>query len=189
MLRHGLDWQTEKVLHLQGGNHHGNTRGKAQSDGLRYILDKAPETHQRHNHQQHPGHQGGQQQATQAIALGNRVENNHKGRGRAGDTEPAAAEQGDHKAGNKGRVQPVLGRNATGNGQSHGQRNGDDADRDAGHRIFQETATGVALVNTGLTDSVDESERKKMSTVGHRWRLLVANETLSLYAHYDYIQC
>ena len=135
VLGHIANRQTQKIPHLQSGNHHRNASGEPQGDRLRYVLDESTQAHQGHKNQQNTGHQGGQQQTTQTIALGDRIENDNEGGRRPGDTEPAATGQCDHKSGNNGGIEPVLRRNTTGNRQCHGQWYGNNAHRYTGHQI------------------------------------------------------
>ena len=135
VLGHIANRQTQKIPDLQSGNHHRNASGEPQGDRLRNVLDESPQPHQSHDHQQNAGHQGSQQQTTQTIALGDRIENNNEGSRGPGDTEPAATSQCNYKPGNNGGVEPVLWRNTTGNRQRHGQRYGNNAHRYTGHQI------------------------------------------------------
>lgn len=57
---------------------------------------------------------------------------------------------GDDNAGDDGGVKAMLGRHPAGDGQRHGQRNGDDADRDAGDEVAAEARHAIGFIDTGL---------------------------------------
>lgn len=102
-----------------------------------------------------------------AVGLGDGVENHHEGGGWAGDAEPAAAGQGNDKAGDNRGIQPVLRRHATGDGQRHGQWDGNDAHGNAGHQVTQQTPAPVTLIQAGFANGVSQPKRKQMGAVRH----------------------
>ena len=171
MLWHSVNGEPEEVFYLQGGNHHGNATGESQSDGFGDILNKAAQAHHRHNHQQHTGHQRSQQQATQAIALGDRIENHDKSGRWSGNAVAAAAKQGNQKTGYDSGIQAILRRNPGGNRQRHRQRNGNDANRGASHQVFEKAPAVVGFIDAGLANGVSGTKRKEMGAMGHEQTL------------------
>ncbi|MNE48694.1 hypothetical protein D3C80_1431740 [compost metagenome] len=127
--------QAEQVLELQGGDDDADARGEAQGHRIGDELDQAAGAQQAQGDQDQPGHQGAQQQAAEAELLGDRQQDHHEGRGGAGDVEARAAAQGDQRGADQHRIEAMLWRHAHRNRQGHGQRNGDDADGDAGAQI------------------------------------------------------
>ena len=82
--------------------------------------------------------------------LGDRIEDHYKGSGRAGDGVTGATGHGDHDTGDDGGIEAVLRRYAAGDGQCHGERDGDDAHRHTGDKITAEAGHAVGFINTGL---------------------------------------
>ncbi len=149
-LRHLGHLQAEEVLDLQGGDHDGDTAGKAQGHRGRNVFDEAAEARHPHGHQEAARDQGGHQEPPHPELLGHRVEDHHEGGGGPRDGEAGAPGHGDHDTGDDGGVEAVLGWHAAGDGQRHGQRDGDDADRDAGDEVSPEAGSTVGFVYAGL---------------------------------------
>ena len=55
--------------------------------------------------------------------------------GGTGDLYARAAEEGDEDAADDGGVEALLGADAGGDGQAHGERQSDDADEQAGREV------------------------------------------------------
>jgi len=142
--------QAEEVLDLQGCDDDGDTTGEAQGHRRRNVLDETSEPGHPHGHQKEARDQGRHQQAAYTELLGHRIEDHHEGGGRPRDGEAGAAGHGDDDAGDDGGIETVLRRHTAGDGQRHGQRNGDDADRDAGDQVAAEARNAIGFVNTGL---------------------------------------
>ena len=135
MLRRAGQVQAEQVLDLQDGDDDTDAGGKAQCHRVGYEFDQTSGAQQAQADQDQPGHQRAQQQATEAVLLGDRQQDHHEGSGGAGNIEARAAAQGDQRCGDQHGVEPMLRRHNHGDGQRHGQRNGDDAHRQAGAQV------------------------------------------------------
>jgi hypothetical protein len=144
MLPAARELETEKVRQLQRGDHHADARGEAEHDGVRYELDQRAHPRQAQRHQDDPRHDGGEQQAPQPVLLDDRQQDHHEGRCRSGYIESRAAGQGDDRPGDDRGVEPVLGRDAGGDGERHGQGNGHDADGQAGENVLAKIRRTVA---------------------------------------------
>jgi len=73
-----------------------------------------------------------------------RQQYHHEGGGGAGDVEARTAAQGDQRGGDQHRIEAVLRRHPHRNRQGHGQRNGDDADGDAGAQVAAQAVPAIA---------------------------------------------
>jgi hypothetical protein len=127
--------QAEQVLDLQDGDDDADAGGKAQCHRVGHELDQASGAQQSQGDQNGSGEHRAQQQAAQAVLLGNRQEDHHEGGRGAADVEARATAQSDQRRRDQDGVEAVLGCHTHGDGQRHGQRNGDDADRQAGAQV------------------------------------------------------
>ena len=144
MLWRARQVQAEQVLDLQDGDDDADAGGKAQGHRIGHEFDQAPGAQQAQGDQDQSCHQCAQQQATEAVLLGDRQQNHHEGGGGAGNIEARAAAQGDQRCGDQHGVEPMLRRHTHGDGQRHGQRNGDDAHRQAGAQVAAQGLPRVA---------------------------------------------
>ena len=169
VLGHYRDGQAEQILQLQRHDDHRDAACEAQHHRLGNVLNQAPQPQQRHAHQNDTGHDSGDQQATKPPGLRDGVEDDDEGGGGARDAVARAAAQGDEEAADDGRVQPVLRRHATGDGQRHGQWDRDDAHRDARQHILVEAAQGIGLTQHALTQGMGKLQGEQGASVhgGH----------------------
>ncbi|MNP12292.1 hypothetical protein D3C76_1045200 [compost metagenome] len=156
--------QAEQVLDLQGGDDDADAGGETQGDRIGDELDQPAEARQAHGDQDHPGHQGAQQQSAHAELLGDGQQYHHEGSRGAADVEARAAGEGDQRCRHQHGVQAVLRRHTYGNGQRHGQGDGDDADREPGGQVAAQGGNGVTLAQ-GLAQG--RKERREISGHGH----------------------
>ena len=136
--------QSEEVLQLRQPDQHRNAVGEADDDGHRHVAHQCPELEQPHQEQQHAGHRGADQQVGQAVAFDDAVDDDNEGTGRPGNLHPAAAQRRDQKAGNDGREQALFGFDTRGDGKGHGQRQRNDADREAGADVGHQVGPRIA---------------------------------------------
>lgn len=136
--------QPQEILQLQGGDHDRDAAGEAHRDRVGHQLDEAAEARQAHEQQDHAGHGAGGEQTAEAEALGDGQQHHHECSRRPRNVDARAARERDQGAGHDGRIEPLLGRDAAGDGQGHGERQGDDADGDAGGEVTDEIAPAVA---------------------------------------------
>ncbi len=136
--------QAEQVLDLQGGDDDADARGESEGDRVGDECDQASSAQQAQCDQDQTGEHGAQQQAAKAELLGDRQQDHHESRRRPGDIEARSPGQRDQWRGDQYGVETVLWRHANGDRQGHGQRDGDDADRQAGADIAAQRAGTVA---------------------------------------------
>ena len=134
--------QAEQVLDLQGGDDDTDACGESEGDRVGDECDQASGAQQAQDDQDQAGEHGAQQQTAKAELLGDRQQNHHESGGRAGNVEARTSGQRNQRRGDQYGVEAVLRRHAHGDRQCHGQRDGDDADRQAGADIAaQRTGT------------------------------------------------
>ena len=144
VVRLAAELQAEQVLDLQGSDDNANAGGKAQRNRVGDKFDQPPGAHQAERNQNQPGQQRAQQQAAEAELLSDRQQNHHKGGGWPGDVKARTTKQSDQRAGHQHRIQAVLWCHADGNCQGHGQRNGNDAHRNAGAQVAAQVFPAIA---------------------------------------------
>ncbi len=143
MLRVGVQAQPEEILHLQGGDDDADAGGETQCHRIGHELDQPPGAQQAESDQDQSGEQRAEQQAADAVLLGDRQQDHHEGGGRPGDVEARAAEQGNQRRTDQYRVEPVLRWHADGDGERHGQGNGDHPDGQPGGDVAAQGAPGI----------------------------------------------
>lgn len=142
--------EAEDVGHLRGEDGHGNTAREAHDDGIGDELDDRTQPEEPHEQEQHAAHERCHQKSRLAVLLDDAVNDDDEGAGRAANLDAAAAQQRDDKAGDDGRDDALLGRDARSDAEGDGQRQGDDADDDAGHQVAHKVGTRV------VAERVDE---------------------------------
>ncbi len=145
VLRHLGHLQTEKIFYLHGADGDANPGGKAQRDGERNVLDQAAKAGDAEEDQKQSGEKRGHQQPRETKLLGDRIEDHHKCRRRAGDAKARAAAEGNDNPGHRRGVEAILRRDAATDSQRHRQWNGNDADGNARHQVAGETREGISL--------------------------------------------
>ena len=143
--RHLGDLEPEKVLELRQGDHDGNAVGEPDDDRHRNEPHHLAELEDAHRHQQAAGQHRGDEQVGDAVALDNRVEQRNKGTRRPGDLDARASQDGHDQAADHRGDQTLLGLDARGNTESHGQRHRNARNRQAGADVGSEIAAPVAL--------------------------------------------
>src|SRR5690606_10252403 len=114
-----LGLQAEEVLDLQGSDDNADAGGEAQGHRIGHEADQLASAQQAQGDQDQPGQQGAEQQAADAVLLGDGQQDDHEGGGGAGNVEARAAKQGNQRSGDQHGVQAMLWRHANGDGQRH----------------------------------------------------------------------
>src|SRR5690606_8482582 len=84
---------------------------------------------------------GGNLQAVDAVFGRDGGKDNDKGARGAGNLQPRTATQGNNHTGHNGVINPLFGFGARGDGETHGQGQGDHADDNPGNNIAEPVAT------------------------------------------------
>ena len=137
--------QAEKILDLRQEDQHRDAVGEADDDGQRNELDQHAQPEDAHRQQDAAGHEGADEQVRHAVLRDDAVDDDDEGAGRAADLHARAAERGDDEAGDDGREDAGFRRDTGGDGKRHRERQRDDADGDAGHRVGGERRAVVVL--------------------------------------------
>ncbi len=91
--RHGGHAKPEEILDLAGENHDADPGGETGGDRVRDELDRAAQSRQAKADEHHAGHQGGDRETVDPVALDDPVDDHDEGAGRAADLYPGAAER------------------------------------------------------------------------------------------------
>ncbi|MCY1511240.1 hypothetical protein D9M68_456480 [compost metagenome] len=137
--------QAEQILDLQRGDDDTDTGGEAERHRIGDELDQPPQPRESHGDEDQPGHHRADQQAAEAELLGDGQQDHHEGCRGAGDVEARAAGEGDQRCRQQYRVEAVLRGYADGDGQRHGQGDGNDAYGNAGGQVAAQVRQAVAL--------------------------------------------
>ena len=137
--------QTEHVGDLRREDRHGDAAREADDDGVGDELDDGSEPEDAHQHEQHAGHQRGDDQARLAVLLDDAVYDDDECARRPSDLYAASSQQRDDQSGEDGRDDALLGRYARGDAERDSQRQRDDADDDAGHQVGSERAFRIVF--------------------------------------------
>jgi hypothetical protein len=130
--------QAEEILDLGEEDDDGDAVGEADHHGHRDEADQLPHARDAHGEQENAGQDRGAHQVGETVDGDDAVHNGDEGAGRAADLHPRAAAGGGDEAGDDGGPDAGCRRRAGGDGKGHGQRQGEDADRDAGGEILAE---------------------------------------------------
>ena len=122
--------------------------GEADRDRVGNELDVGADPQQARGDQDHARHQGGEDDAVDAVPLRGRRDQHDEGAGRPADLEAAAAEQRHDEAADDSGVEPAVRRHARGDRDRHRQRQRDDGNRQAREHIGAEIREAVALAQT-----------------------------------------
>ena len=144
--RYGNVTQAEEVLHLGGEDGQGYTAGEAHHDRVRDELEHGAHLAQAHCNQNHSGHNGGEGKAGHAVLRHDARHDYDERAGRAADEEAGASEDGDEETGNYCRNKSLLRGHAARYTEGDGEREGDDADNDAGDKVGDKTLTAVSAL-------------------------------------------
>ena len=136
--------EPERILELQGRDDDTDAGRKAQGDRIGHEGDQLAGAQQTQRNKDQPGEHGAQQQAAEAELLSDRQQDHHERGGRPRHVETRAPGQRNQRRGHQHRIQTMLRRNAHGDRQGHGQRNGDDADRQACYQVAAQFTASVA---------------------------------------------
>ena len=145
--RNGLtpEVEPEEVGDLRGEDRHGDTAREAHDDRIGDELDDRAQPAKSHDQQQDAAHERSDEQSRFAVLLDDAVDDDDEGARGASDLHAAAAQQRDDESGDNGGDDALFGRHARGDAEGDGQRQGDDADNDAGHQVAQEIRAGIVL--------------------------------------------
>ena len=142
----GAHRQAQEILQLQCSDHHSDAAGEAHRHRIGHQFDEPPQPRQAHEQQDHARHGAGGEQAAETELLGDGKQDHDEGGSGAGDVDARPPGQCDDRARYDGRVEAMLGGNAAGDGQCHGQRQGNDADGGAGGEVADDVPTRIAAV-------------------------------------------
>ena len=145
--RNGLapEVEPEEVGDLRGEDRHGDTARKAHDDRIGDELDDRAQPAKPHDQQQDAAHERSDEQSRFAVLLDDAVDDDDEGARGASDLHAAAAQQRDDESSDNGGDDALFGRHARSDTEGDGQRQGDDADNDAGHQVAQEIRAGIVL--------------------------------------------
>ena len=114
--------QPQQVLDLPDHDGHRNTRCEAGGDRVGNEADKRAELEQAHEHEHHPGNDGGSYQALHAVGGHDARDDGGEGGGGTGDLHAAAAQERDQEARDDSGVKALLRAYARCDGQRDGKR-------------------------------------------------------------------
>ena len=164
--RHLVDLQAEQVLDLRDRDQHGDAVGEADDDRDRDVAHQRAEPEPAEREQEHAGEHGRDQQVGDAVALDDAVDDDDEGARRAADLHARAAERRDQEAGDDRGEDSLLGLDAAGDRERHRQRQGDDADGEAGAEVGGEALPVVAGEVVDETRSKGVQARRVLERAG-----------------------
>src|ERR1043166_2696310 len=135
--RRVIKFEAEEFLDLRAGDENGDAVGKADDYRAGKIFDGRAHAGDAENDQENAGHHGAEEEPFDAVFGDDARDNDHEGAGGTADLRLGAAERGDNEAGDDGAVEAGLRRNTGGDGESHGERQSNEADGDARGQIMQ----------------------------------------------------
>jgi hypothetical protein len=166
--RLGVRGEAEKFIGLSDDEGHGDTSGETAGHGIGDEFDQRAHAAEAHQHENDAGHHGRDQEAVEAVLARNQEHDGHKGGGRPGDLDAAAAEQGHHDPADDGGENAdgrrrqrggEAGRDARdAEGEREGQR--DEADGDAGECVGRGLGPGVARAQAAEDPGFEFQERE-----------------------------
>ena len=146
----GQETQTKEIGHLAQSDDDGDTRRKAHGHRVGDKLDNGAKLSQTKNHQKDTRQQSGRGKAVVAVLAYDTVDNHDESASRPANLETGAAQEGNGKARDDGRVKPLLGTHARGDGEGDGQGERQDAHDKPGHQVAGKLLAGIAPpYNTG----------------------------------------
>ncbi len=167
--------QPEQILDLTREYDHGDAGGETGDHGVGDVFDPGAQPQQAGGDQHQSGHQRGDYQPVIAVGLDDIEHHHHEGAGRAADLEPAAAKGGDQEPADHHRDQALVRRGAAGDGQRHGQGQGDNGDGQARQHILAQIRSTIALLQHG----VEFRHEQMPCRVGRQgWRRLFGTHAL-----------
>ncbi len=136
--RQVVDLQAEEILDLGEENDHRDAVGEADDHGDRNETDELPHAGDAHGEQEDAGENGGAHQVGVTVNGDDAIDDGDEGAGRATDLHARSAEERNDEAGDDGSPDACSGRNAGGDREGHGERQGEHADRDSRGQILAE---------------------------------------------------
>lgn len=139
-----VEMQAQEVFHLGAGNEDGDAIGESDDDGARDELDGRAQACDSHDDEENSGHDGAHEKAVYTVCRDDAGDYNDEGSGGPADLSLRSAEGRDEESGDDRAINAGLRREAGGNGEGHGQRQGYEADRDAGDYIEKKFVAVIA---------------------------------------------
>ena len=151
-------FETEEVVPLPRPDDDADPGREANNDGVGDELHQAAQLGHAHDHQDHPGHQGGDLQPIEPVLRRNAGQDDDEGAGRTRNLQAAATERGGNKTGHNRGVDTILGFRSRGNGKGHRQRQSHQADHDACNDVGEPIAgSEIAAANRLLQRCVEHA--------------------------------
>src|SRR5690606_25281337 len=147
--RHRIHLEAERVADLPHGDDDGDAGREPHRHRVGDVADEGAEAGQPHRHEEPPRHERGDGEPVVSELLDDRVDEDDEGARGPADLDPAPAEGRDEEAGDDGGVEPLLRRDAGGDGEGDGERERDDADDEAGGEVPPELGAAVPLPEHG----------------------------------------
>ena len=141
--------QPEQVLDLRAGDQHADPVGEADHDRTGNVLHRRAQTGDAEQDQDHAGEQRAREQAIEAVGGDDARHHHDEGAGWTANLDARSAEGGNREPGDDGAIDAVLRRDAGRDGERHGQRERDQADRDPGDEIAEQRPDGVPAAQAG----------------------------------------
>ena len=141
--------QAEQVLHLARQDGERDAGGEADRHCVRDVPDQPAEAQRAQQRQHQSGEDDGQHQAVDTEPGDGRADQHDEGAGRTADLEAAAAQGRHEESADDGGVEAAVGRDAGGDRDGHGERQGDDSDRQACDGVVPQVREAVALRQGG----------------------------------------
>ena len=135
--------QAEEIFDLRAGNQHCDAVGKADDHRPRNKLHRGAHAGCAQNYKYGAGHHGAHVKSVNAMDGDDPGNYDDESAGGPANLGLRSAQCGDQKAGDHRAVDARLRRESGCNGESHGQRQGHQPDRDPGDDIFQKFAEAV----------------------------------------------
>jgi hypothetical protein len=151
--------QAEEVANLRARDQDADPVREPDDHGARNEFDRGAEAGHAEKNQDDPGHEGAHEQPVEAVHAHDSGDDDDKRARRPTDLGAGAAQRRDDEPGDDGTVEAVLGRQARGDGERHGQGQRDESDRHPGHEIIDERSGGISP--TQAVDEFREWDRRK----------------------------
>ena len=146
-----VEMQSEEIFDLGAGDQNGDAVGEADDDRPRNELHRRAHAGRAQDDEHHARHHRAHEQAVDAVYGDDAGDHHDERAGRPADLRLRSAQRRDQEAGDDGAVDAGLRRQPGRDRERHRQRQGHQADGDAGDQVAQKFAEAiVAQAQDGL---------------------------------------
>ena len=157
----GADAKAEEVLDLRGGDQDGDAVGESDDDRAGDESHRCTEAGEGHGDEDDAGHERDHSRPLMPKRRDDAGDDDDERSGRPADLRSRAAQRGDEKTGDDGGVEAGLRSDSGGDAEGHGERQGHQADGDAGQKIVQKHLCGVLAQRHDQLGQVRITERHR----------------------------